>query len=222
MTRRRNGQARDSEPGQGIGVDFKGGPVIDPTQNVRDLSEALSQRQDDLRDLNNKYLDARLAAVETISNLRANHSKEIRVLEADRLEKIRQVDVSNTAIAAAQQLAAIQTLAATATTTAETLRTAVANTATTIQNQTDRIIAGINERMAALEKTANLVAGRAGVADPQNDRLTQLVEALARTQAVGSGKAAGLSQGAAILIAAVGLIATLLVIARVLFTTMKP
>lgn len=221
----------------GNGVDPYDGPAFweDPTENVKALSEALSQRQDDLRDLNNQYLDARLNAMEQTAFLRAGHSKdlrlietelsrmrsdharEIRHLESDRLEKIRQVDVSNTAITAAQQLAAIQTLAATAASNAEALRGSVGSTAQAIQNQTDRIVGGLVDRIAVLEKTSYTGAGRAGVADPQVERMSSAIEALTRVQAAGTGKSEGISTAWVVLLGAAGLLMTLLGIGGVVF-----
>jgi len=62
--RRRNGQEnRRHAPGGGGGlpVDFAGGPTVDPTENVKDLSEALSTRQDDLRTLTKELFDTKVA-----------------------------------------------------------------------------------------------------------------------------------------------------------------
>ncbi len=178
----------------------------DPTENVKALSEALSQRQDDLRDLNNKYLDARLDAMEATAVLRAAHSQEIRHLEADRLEKIRMVDVSNTAIAAAQQLAGINTLATTVASKDEAVRSNLGTTASAIQAQTDRIVGGITERLAALEKSSYTGAGRAGMADPQMEKLVDLVAGLARDRSAGEGTRRGIELSWGVVVAVFGLL----------------
>lgn len=218
-----------SRHGAGLGVDFAGGPVVDPTENVKALSEALSQRQDDLRDLNNKYLNARLRAIDDKLKQFAKHSRQTSKLESDRLDKIRQVDVSNAAATAAQLLTAVQTLGNTTGTTAETLRTAVANTATTIQNQTDRIVSAINERITVLEKTANTAQGKQLVSDPQLDRLATLVEKVVSAQTATEGKKEGLNLSAKVLIAVVSLVGAvvsitggLIGIAGVLYAVLKP
>jgi hypothetical protein len=39
----------------GIGVDYKGGPVIDPTKNVLDLVQALKEMLSELRNADNTY-----------------------------------------------------------------------------------------------------------------------------------------------------------------------
>lgn len=205
----------------GLGVDGYGGGVVDPTENVKALSEALSQRQDDLREANNHYITARLEGIERVASLRAEHSKEVRTLEADRLEKIRQVDVSNTAIAAGQQLAAIQALAATTTANADALRAAVATTATTIQNQTDRVVAGITDRISALEKSSYTGQGKSAVDDPAMQRLTELVTRMAASQNTGAGKSEGIGASWGVLIGAVGLIAALIAVGTVAFAGKK-
>jgi len=205
--------------GHALPVDAQGGPTIDPTENVKALSESQAKRNDDLREINNQLLDTKIAAIKELAQLRADHAREIRILETDRLEKIRQVDVSNTAITAAQQLAAIQTLAATAASNADALRTAVATTATTIQNQTDRVVGGIVDRIAVLEKSSYTGAGRAGVADPQMERLSAMVEGLAKAQSQSTGKSEGLSVAWAVVVGVAGLIATIITIAAVFLST---
>ncbi len=163
--------------GAGLPVDFSGGPTVDPTENVKDLSEALSQRQDDLRESNNKYLDARLDGMENMAILRSSHNseimalraefyKEIRHMESDRVDKIRSVDVANAAATAAQLLSAVTTLATTAQATAETLRNQVAATAAAVASQTERVVNPIIERLALLEKSSNFGQGRAELANP--------------------------------------------------------
>lgn len=174
-------------------------PIVDPTKNVLDLVEAANQRQDDLRVAAKELADAKIAHQKEISDLRAAHSKEIRELDADRLEKIRQVDVSNTAIAAAQVLAAVNTLASTATVTADTLRAAGTAQATAIQNQTDRLVSGLTDRLTLVERNANIGQGRAGVADPQMEAMAATMQRVLDTLAKGSGKSEGFSQGWALL-----------------------
>lgn len=196
----------------GFASDSIGAPGIDPTENVKALSEALSRRQDDLRDLNNRYLDARINAVKEVAILRAEHSKELRGLEADRLKSIREVDVQNTAITAAQQLAAIQTLAATAASNADALRAAVATTATAIQNQTDRIVSGIVDRIAILEKSSYTGAGRQAISDPQTEKLNVLVEKLSAAQSQGTGKSAGIDSTIAMIVSGAFLVIAVLTV----------
>jgi hypothetical protein len=140
----------------GLGVDASGAPVVDPTKNVLDLVAAGAQRADDLRELNDRRIDAeirviaaKLEGIEHRMILRDTHAREIRLLEADRLEKIRQVDVLAGNTAADRALVAIQTLAASTTTTAETLRTMASET-----------VMAQNTRIAQLEKSSYEGAGK--------------------------------------------------------------
>jgi len=182
------------------------GRSVDPSENVKDLAEAASQRQDDLRAANNKYLEARLSAVEQEVRIRADHERELGRLTDERLDRIRQIDVSNAALAAGQQVAAIERLSATTVENAEGLRAAVASTARTIQTQTDRVVSGIVDRIAILEKASYTGAGKEAVSDPRMDRLAEVVEALARSRAEGSGKSQGVSLTAAWIVTGVTLL----------------
>lgn len=163
---------RRSKDGLGLGVDYFGGPVVDPTENVIALTEAANKRQDDLRELNNKLFDCKADCLETVSNIRADHAKELRMQEvrwseelekrakeireseSNRLNAIRQVDVLAVNTAADRAAAAIQALAATTTANAENLRNALNSTATTIATQTSNTVQQITERLAALEKSS--------------------------------------------------------------------
>jgi len=77
---------RRASPAQsrGIGIDQYGDPVIDPTQNVKDLSEASSERQDDLRELTKELFEAR-----------NTHTRELAELEPRPVGMIRIRPVNN-------------------------------------------------------------------------------------------------------------------------------
>jgi hypothetical protein len=180
--------------GRGPAVDAAGVPVIDPSKNVLDLVEAAIKRLDDMGELRARVADGEIRRMEDLAELRAEHYKEIRHLESDRLDKIRSVDVANAAATAAQLLSAVTTLATTQQATAETLRNQVAATASAVASQTERVINPIIERLSLLER------------------------ATAQT----SGKGEGLSQGAAILLAVVTGFSSLLAIAGVLYAVLKP
>lgn len=185
------------------GVTSMGGkPSVDPTKNVLDLVDAANQRQDDLRHVTTWHL-------ESMAVLRAEHAKEIRQLESDRLDKIRQVDQANVTTAAERALAAIQTLDRTTQANAETLRSMVANTATTIATQTDQRMAAVTERIAALEKTSYTGAGQRTVEDPRMAELLETVRGLSSSRASDVGQKQGLSDGWKMLIAALGAFALL-------------
>jgi hypothetical protein len=187
----------------GMGVDASGGPVIDPTENVIALTKAEAHRQDDLRKAERRYFLAQLRHVEKVGKYRTQHQAKMDAAESARIDSIRQIDMQATAATNAQQLTAIQTLAASTTASAEALRTAVANTATTIATQLSSTVAEFNKRLAALEQLSSERLGQQKVADPQMERLAKVVEDLARSQDRGTGKSEGLSQGWAILSGAI-------------------
>ena len=191
-------------------------PIVDPTKNVLDLVEAANKRQDDLRDAADTLSDEKIRRMERewinqekMAILRAEHAKEIRELESKRVDAVREIDVIARNTAAAQALTAIQTLAASTSAEREALRSLVSATATTIAAQTDRIVGAMTDRIAVLEKTSYTGQGKQAVADPQMDRLSSLVEQLARSRATDAGQKQGLSDGWKALIAAVGLLVAL-------------
>ena len=153
--------------------------------------------------------------------LRAEHSKEIRQSESDRLDKIRQVDVLAGNTAADRALVAIQTLAATTTANAETLRSLVSSTATTVAAQTQAAMATVTERIAALEKSSYEGKGRSTATDPMMSELLIEVKGLRESRATGSGKTAGISWAGAAIAGAVSLLVGLLSIAGVLFAVLR-
>lgn len=125
----------------------------DPSPNVIALSEQAHRRQDDLRAANEKFLLAELRHVGDMAELRALHQRELDAAEAGRINAIRQVDREEVAKTSAQALTAVQALASTTNTIAETLR---AQQATTTESQ--------NKRISALELSASKGEGKsAGV-----------------------------------------------------------
>lgn len=136
MSSKPRARARFRAGPEGLGVDFAGNPVIDPTENVLALVAAETKRQDDLRELTTGHL-------REISALRAAHEQDLRRLETDRLDAIRRVDQANVNTAAERTLAAVQTLAATTASNADTLRQSWEST-----------VKGLTERIAALEKSS--------------------------------------------------------------------
>lgn len=190
----------------GLGVDALGGAVVDPTANVKDLNEAASKRQDDLRDATNKLIDAKIDHLRDMQVLRADHAREIREIESKRLDAIRQVDVLAVNTAADRALQAIQALAATTTANAETLRAMVANTAATIATQTNQTVTAIIERIANLEKSSYTGMGKQAYSDPMMEDLVKKIENLGSVQKTSQGKSEGISTSWAILIGAVTLL----------------
>lgn len=202
----------NDETRAGVAVDSRGGAVVDPTENVKALSEAANKRQDDLREASDRLHESEIkrleAAVEhgkEIASVLENHAKEMRSAEAARLDSIRQVDVTAVRTEAARALEAIQTLAATTARDAETLRTALNTTATTIASQTSETVKQIVERIAALEKSSYEGVGKQRLADPMMAELVAKIERLSVSSAGSAGKSEGISATVAMLLALVTL-----------------
>jgi hypothetical protein len=217
----------------GMGIDASGGPVVDPTKNVLDLSEASNQRQDDLREAHEKLVQAELRHIKELAevrdknqsdlaHVREKHQMELRRAESERLDSIRQVDREDVNKTAAQALSAIQTLAATTNTTAETLRTQVATTAQSTANVLTTITGEINKRLSALELAGSEGKGKSALSDPMMEKMIARVETLLSTGDKSTGKTAGINWTAALIVGGISLFATLLGIAGVLYAVLKP
>jgi len=227
----------------GLGVDFAGGPVIDPTKNVGDQLAAAMKRQDDLRDLQTKLIDAKLETVRESSRLRSEflratqklhqkHDREIHKAEQMRLDAVRGIDVAASKTESERALQAINTLAATNKTDAENLRNALNTTASTmakqvsdvadaLQKQTASSFTELSTRVAALEKFQYEGQGKQAVADPQTARLAAAVEKLTEASAQGAGKGAGIGLVATVVIGGAGFVLTLLTIGSIVFAVLS-
>lgn len=177
--------------------------------NVAKLNEASSNRQDDLRELTKELFDVHIRYQEKLAEMRATHIEALAKAEASRLDSIRQVDREDVNKTAAQALNAIQTLAQNTSVTAETLRTQVATTAAAAANQLSTITAEINKRLSALELSSSEGKGKQSYVDPQMDRLTKVVEDLAKAQQQGTGKQQGSTATWAAIIGGVGLVGSI-------------
>jgi hypothetical protein len=213
------------KPKNGLGVDSSGGPVIDPTANVIALTDAANRRQDDLRALNDKLTDAKLAHLKEVSDLRSHHAEEmgkireehqekIAKAEAARLDSIRQVDREEVAKTANAANMAISTLAEQTRALATTMAKTVTDTAAAQEIRNSAQYGDINKRVSALELSTSEGKGKSTQADPRMEELVRVVNRLQESQNEGSGRMAGASQSWALvaavfmgLIAAGGLIA---------------
>ncbi len=194
MAKKRNGRG-------GVGVDYLGAPVVDPTENVKALSEAANKRQDDLRDalvvLNKSRIDSLAEAIRVseqnirdINLLRDTHHREIRVAEQERLETIREIDVSH-----------LSNLSVTVTSGFESLRNALASTAARIEAANTERANAISDRVTQLERTSYEGKGKEAVADPMMNTLLSEVKQL-------NQKSAGISMTWALVIGAAAIIAS--------------
>ena len=172
--------AAGKERRPGLGVDATGSPVIDPTQNVKDLSEAANKRQDDLREAERRYNDLRDEYHRAMSALRAEHQKELNAKESSRLDSIRQVDREDVAKTAAQSNLAIATLAKQTT-----------DLAATLQAQRAADMSEMSKRLSALELTSSATAGRSTATDPLTEALLAKVDRLEGKENTRTGFDAG-------------------------------
>lgn len=194
---KRRGQK--NKPRDGLGVDYRGNPVIDPTANVVALSEASAKRQDDLlaayvvrtecefrrlddlrkaqddlRAVENKRLDE-LRAMESRRLdeqmiLRATYEDKLALAEANRINAIRAVDVGAVAVVSDRATQQASVLANQVAASADTLRTLVASTAATMATTTAAT-------MSAMATQAQNTAAQF------TDRLAQLERASTRIKA---------------------------------------
>jgi len=225
-----NGERRRS--GEGTGVDAYGGPVFDPTKNVLDLVKASVERIDDMAELRGLLHDEQIASQRVIAKLRAKHEatvarlreeyqEKIQHAESGRIDSIRQVDREEVAKTAVAANTAITTLAKQTTDLQQTLAKQVADTAAAAETRSSAQYNDTNKRLSALELSSSEGKGKQGVFDPQMEKLTALVEVLARNQAGSTGKSEGVSLVGALAIGAVTLISGLLGIAGVLYALLK-
>jgi hypothetical protein len=218
---RRNGTA-------GVGVDYAGAPVVDPTANVIALSEAATQRQDDLRELSEEKLDAEIRRIDAearhiaeIASLRADFQEKLAIAESKRIDAIRTVDVGAVAIAserAAQQATVLATQVAQS---AETLRTLVATTATSFAAQQAQLQNALMERITALEKSSYVGVGRSGMTDPMLTELTAGIQSLRESRDRERGVKTGVTAGAQTYMTLVSLVFSFIAAAAIIIHVVK-
>jgi len=188
--------AGNSKQGIGLGVDKYGGAVIDPTKNVLDLTAAANRRQDDLREMYNRFMGAEIRRleetvkrVEQVSELHAQHMREVAMIhqshdmaihkmEQEKLAAFRASDEVARLTEANRSLAAIQVVERT-----------LNSTATALASQNAENNLEVNRRLAALEKSSYEGAGKQAVADPMQAEMLNEFRAMRLSFAEGQGKA---------------------------------
>lgn len=180
----------------------RNGEKRDPTVNVFELVETAVQRQDDLRELADRK-NSEMAV------LRDAHAKEIRDLEAKRIDANRQFDQLSVKTESERADTAIRALAANAAATAETLRVMVASTAATTAKQTADTFTAVTDRIGKLEIAQSEGRGKDTVSDPQMADLLTAVKGLSAAQSVGVGRSLGGNQMWGYIAGAIGLLLTL-------------
>jgi hypothetical protein len=141
--------------------------VIDPTKNVLDLTSAANKRQDDLREMHNRYLGAEIRRLEEtirwmekLSDAHQKHDREIHLMEQQKLEAFRKSDETARLTEAERTLAAVQLVARAAETTANDIRAVLNTTATTLAQANAARDLEYNNRISALEKSSYEGAGK--------------------------------------------------------------
>ena len=197
----------------GLPIDSSGGSTIDPTANVIALVRAEKEHTREMRSLENKFYDYAIAQMTREITLRAEYAKEARRDDRVTQAAIRQVDITNQNSAAVQIDTAIKALAKATEDTRKTLADGMENTRKTLAESMTSRDTRVDERIARLEGSANLSAGRQSVSDPAIEKLTEVVAALAKNQQNISGRDAGFDTSWKIIVA----VATALISAAVYF-----
>jgi hypothetical protein len=192
-----------------MAVDSTGNVAYDPSANVLDLVAAAIARQDDLRRETDRRYDREMWWERYVAEVRAAHAKEIRESDNSRIAQTRQVDVQAGATAQAEQFRAIQALATTQAAEREALRALVASTADTLAKTHAATVSEINARLRILEETSYKGAGKEAMSNPLTAALFEEVKSLRESRAMAGGKSEGMSATAKIVVAGIGLVATL-------------
>ena len=171
----------------GLGIDAYGGAVIDPTENVKALMEASIKSLSREAALQKELADEKIRAQDVIANLRAAHGKETREYDNDRWDKIRTIDMANAQATAKQILDAVNTYSTAQERIAQTLAKQVTDTAAAQEARNSAQYSDVTKRLQAVELSLSK----------------------------GEGKSGGVDQSWKVLVAIVGLVATLLVIGSI-------
>jgi hypothetical protein len=197
----------------------------DPTENVKALAAADSRRNDDLRHESERYLEARINALQREVEIRdacakelkdaesrrvneqavlqANHAQELRDAEAKRIDAIRTVDVQAVGTASARADTQAGVLATNVASLAQTLRDQVAATALAGTATLQQAVNPILTRLTTLETSANQAAGKQAYSDPAFLELLGEVKQLRDANKQGVGKSEGINGTVAIIISIV-------------------
>lgn len=157
-------------------------PVIDPTENVKALSEAANKRQDDLRIAESALNELRYANLKEVMALRSEYEEKIRKGEAGRLDALRLFDTNNVASALATANATASALAKKGDDAALVLSANVTKSADDIR---------VTVKTTADEQARNLATQLAGIQTQFtaiSARLSSLESNSVNTSGVGSGR----------------------------------
>lgn len=157
----------------GVGVDARGGGVIDPTKNVEDLVKALEISLSEFRKSDIKYVDTQLDAAEKLQNYARGAETRINQLAMDAETRLRDALRNADSSLAAAETRRIDQLAQTRQEFQNTIRDMLAEsvrtTSTLVSTQLVQIQATFDTRVSKLEAGAFIQAGRSSVADPAGE-----------------------------------------------------
>lgn len=159
--------SRRPDDTDGIPVDKRGGPTVDPTKNVLDLVRAESRYQDGMREQSERLLNG------------------LREADARYQDAMREKDATLQDRLAAQRLDYEVRIA-------NMLRTSVESTSSLVSTQLVQIQSTFNERVAKLEQFRWESGGKTSVSDPAiadaMSRLAATIVALKEAEAVSQRK----------------------------------
>ena len=205
MTNIKHGPQTIGGSSQGPSVDRAGSPVIDPTENVKDIINAAVQRLDDLRTESIDTRDREITHVKDLMGLRASYTEKLldqqaenierlQIAEAKRIDAIRAVDVNAVSVASERAAAQANVLANQVTTTADTLRALVVATAAQQAQSLSQLITPLTDRIASLEKSAYEGVGKGRVQDPMMAELLIEMKQVRSNASTSSGSGEGMTK----------------------------
>jgi len=163
----------------GIGVDSRGGAVIDPTENVIALVKAGEVTAAALRAADQRFLDAQLTATEKLQNFAREAESKFQNFARDSLSELQTVR-TDSETRRIDQLA--ETRQEFQNTIRDMLAESVRTTSALVSTQLVQIQATFDARVTKLEQAQLTQAGRSSVADPATEavlnRLTTQVSAV--------------------------------------------
>jgi hypothetical protein len=185
MTAKKPDDESNTRPG--IGVDSRGGGVIDPTKNVEDLVKALKETLESFRTSDQRYVDSQLQWSEKLQNFARDAEIKLQDLarqaESRLRDALRDADMklSDAETRRIDQLA--QTRQEFQNTIRDMLAESVRTTSTLVSTQLVQIQATFDTRVSKLEAGAFTQAGKQSVQDPQTtdamSRMSNSISALA-------------------------------------------
>lgn len=140
--------------------DNMAGQVIDPSENVKSLNEAGLRRQDDLRDMHDRYVGAEIRRLEQISELRAEHAREVNIIHQSHDREIHKMEQEKLAAFRASDEVARLTEANRSLAAIQVVERTLNSTATALASQNAENNLEVNRRLAALEKSSYEGAGK--------------------------------------------------------------